>query len=294
MNDATLDSALASDPAAVAALFRSVGTTSGSGLSFVSTTSKTKASSGSTLNVNITQVSTKTTATGAVMSGTTSIPEVLTFKGGPFGTAGVTVSIAANSSLSDIISTINNDSRTKDLIVASNDGGRLKIESSRYGTPGRFTVESTIARGAGGSEIGTTGQTTSIDGLDVAGTINGEAATGSGQFLTGSDSSTTTAGLQIQYTGITTGAVGTVSLTKGIAAIYSERLDGYLDVTNGIFASSTNALQSTSDDFDKSITSLQTRLASQEAMLRQKFARMEQAMQQAQAQGQRFSAMAGR
>ena len=59
-----------------------------------------------------------------------------------------------------------------------------------------------------GCQGGGLGQGIHVEGF--AGTINGETATGAGQFLTGDTANATTSGLQIQYTGSSTGLVGTI------------------------------------------------------------------------------------
>ncbi len=64
-------------------------------------------------------------------------------------------------------------------------------------------------------------------GIDVAGTINGIAATGSGQFLTGADGSSAE-GLKIQVTGDSLGARGTLDFSQGYASQLSKLIDGFL------------------------------------------------------------------
>ena len=56
----------------------------------------------------------------------------------------------------------------------------------------------------------------SVDnGVDVAGTINGEAATGSGQILTGDDGENNVDGLVMKYTGTAEGLdVGDVKINS--------------------------------------------------------------------------------
>ena len=61
-------------------------------------------------------------------------------------------------------------------VTASDDGsGHLVLTNDSYGSSGSFTLTST--------GLGLTDET--VTGVDVAGTIGGEAATGSGQVLTG-------------------------------------------------------------------------------------------------------------
>jgi flagellar hook-associated protein 2 len=91
----------------------------------------------------------------------------------------------------------------------------------------RFTIQSTIYGNT--SQINVTAIDTNtaatlgftvVDGalgLDVAGTINGKAATGAGQLLTANAVTNNNAvGLSVKVTGTSTGARGTVNFTRGV------------------------------------------------------------------------------
>lgn len=292
LDSAILDTAIASKPGAIEKIFRTVGTVTGEGLSFVSSTNKSVASGSGNYAINITQAASKTSQTSAqALSGTTAISETLTFSGAALGT-NVAITLPPGKTAQQIADVINNDSRLKDTLSASVDNnGKLVFSGSRYGTAGQFSVISSAAAATDNSGIGTAGESTVVNGLDVAGTINGEVATGKGQFLTGNTGNSTTEGIQIMYTGAATGAVGSLQMTQGIASIFSDRLDSYTVTKSGLFDSSTNALQSQYDDLDTRVTDLQARMTVKEASLRAKFLRMEQAISAAQQQQQRFAAM---
>ncbi len=69
---------------------------------------------------------------------------------------------------------------------------KLMLTNNDYGSAGSFSVSANASLGiTGGTYVG----------LDVAGTINGETATGSGQTLTGAAGNANTAGLSVKYTG---------------------------------------------------------------------------------------------
>ncbi len=297
VDDNILTTRLNSDPAAFSRAFRSIGSVTGADVTFVSSTSKTVASGTGSYAINITQLATKTVATAnQAMSGVLAQNETLTFKGGPFGTTGVTLQVFAGQSIDQVIERINSNAQLKDYVVASKSGNTLQFTSTRFGTPGVFTVESDLAAGAGTTGIGTTGQSTVVNGVDLAGTINGEPATGSGQFLTGKDDLVTnprTAGLQIQYAGSTLGNVGTVSLSKGVAALFSERLDSYTALNTGLVSSVEAGLARQMEDIDDQVESLEALITSKEQRLRARFLAMEQAISLSQAQGQRLAAMLG-
>lgn len=296
-DESAFDTKFKSDPAMIAKLFQSSGTASGTGLTYVSSLSETIASGAGAYDVNITTVATKQVVTAKdALVGLTSGSENLTFSGGPFSATGVTLNIPPGKSLSEIVSLINNDSKTKDYVVASEVGGKLTLTASRYGTPGNFTVVSSVASGASSSGIGTAGEAAITAGVDVAGTINGEPATGSGQYLTGNSSAATnpkTNGLQVQYTGSVTGAIGSVRLVKGLAGSMNETVDKMLRATDGLFAATDTTMQSQIDDFNASIDRINLQLTAKEQALRDKFTRMESAISAAQAQSQRLAAMLG-
>ncbi len=292
---AVFDKALKADPMAVQKMFRAYGAGSTTDISYVGSTTETKASGTGSYSVNITQAATKQTVTAAAaLAGNTTTLEILSFTGGGFGSGSVSINIEAGRSLTDIVNQINADSKLKDLVTASQSSGKLVLTSNRFGTPGNFTVTSTLAAGGTNSGIGTTGQAVTVAGKDVAGTINGEPATGVGQFLTGASNATTnpkTYGLQIMYTGSATGQVGSLGFTKGLAALMNERLDSFTATTNGLLTANENALQAQIDDFDDTLANLDKQLTAKESNLRQKFLAMEQAISAAQQQQQRLSAM---
>lgn len=295
MDEATFDKAFLANPTAVSNLFRASGTGSNTALTFVSSSSDTVPSGPAGYAINITKVATKQTTTASTaMSGNLAAQEILTFTGGALGTTSKALIFSAGTSLESMVNQINSDSSLKDVVTASIEGGKLKMTASRFGTPGNFTVTSSLAAATNNSGIGTSGQATVVAGVDVEGTINGEPTTGSGQFLTAKTDKTTNAttnGMQIQYTGTTTGAVGNMVFTKGSAALLSTRVDNYLLTNTGLLSAAENSLQAQLDDFDDQIDSLEKTLVVREQQLRAKFLRMEQAISAAQAQGQRLTAM---
>lgn len=291
LDEAMLDTALTSSPDAVKNLLMATGSTSSASLKYVSSSSKTAPSAGAGYAVNITQIATKTVGlAGTAQTLANAGGEILSFSGSAFG--GQTIQLAADlgSTLSDLVNKINSDSRLKSEVVASIEGGVLKLESVRYGTPGRFTVTSNQAAANNNSGVGTTGVTVT-DGVDVAGTINGEAATGSGQFLLGNTGNTTTEGLQIQYTGNTLGSIGSVNYTRGIGSLMGFRLESFTDSVNGLITTTDKGLSDQISDLSSRIQNLSEILELRENTLRQKFAAMESAISSLQQQSQRLSAI---
>ena len=299
VDDTTFDKALADQPEAVRQLFQSTGTSSNADITYVSSTSKTK-SSASGHQISITQVATK----GSFLAGDTqtspsTVAEILNFGGTMFGSTGISLTLDIGSTLTTTVSKINSDTRLKDYLTASIVGGKLKLDSSRYGTAGRFTIASNQTATGSNSGIGPGGTGTMTDGLDVAGSIGLQSATGYGQFLTGDapDSVTGVAkntvaeGLQIQYTGTATGNVGNVQFSQGMGTLVSSAISVFTDGTNGIISATQKSIQDQIDTMDQQISEIKSSTDQKTTDLRARFAAMEAAMAKAQAQGQQLSAI---
>lgn len=290
-DDATLNKVLASNPETVAALFQSTGVATGANLSYVSSTSATKASGTGTYDVTITQLATKGTATANVAQTAPSVGEKLTFGGGLFGSTSYVLNIDAGATLSQTIDKINQDSKLKDLVFATQDSdGKLQLSSKKFGTSGNFTIFSNIAAANNNSGVGY-GGAVYANGVDIAGTINGQEATGTGQFLTAKSDTGKASGMQIQYTGTTLGSVGNIMFRKGVATQANEMVGAFTDGVNGLLSASDKTLQTQYDDVSKSIDRLNTRLTEQQNELKTKFAAMEQAIAAIQQQGSSLSAL---
>jgi flagellar hook-associated protein 2 len=291
LDSAKLEQVLASDSEGVRRLMMAVGDSTSNDLKFISSTSLTQNSGVAGYQVDVTQVATKGNILATIAQTIANTAgETLTFSGGLFNNTDYVLNVPIGATLSDLVSQINNDTKLKDLVVASIDGGgALKLESKKWGTNGNFGVTSNLAAANDNSGIGTTGGTVT-DGLDVAGTINGLAATGSGQFLTGG-AGTAIEGLQIQYLGSATGVVGTINFQRGVAAELSFSLNTFTDAVNGLLVTTDKTLQSQIDDIGDRITNMQERLKIRQAYLQQKFLAMERAVSSMQAQQAQLSAM---
>jgi flagellar hook-associated protein 2 len=139
------------------------------------------------------------------------------------------------------------------------------------------------AGGADGSaQLGIAANT--YAGVDVAGTIGGLPAIGSGRSLTGGSGGATD-GLAIKYTGTTTGAMGTLSFMLGAGGALFLAADSVARPGDGAISSQQDALQ-------RSITSLQTRadtvqqlLDRRRELLIKQYTAMEAAISRIQSQG---------
>lgn len=274
LDEAALTALVESDPDAVRRTMAVEGSATGAGLLFLGATARSKTLA-SGFVVDITQPATTSNVVSNLASGVWEEGETLTFSGDLFGTS-VEVTLSAGQDLASVVSQINNDSRLQGRVTASIEAGKLRLDGSRYGTPGRFSVVSNLEPKTTNSGIGAGGVVT--DGLDVAGTINGEEAEGRGQVLSGKKGNLTTEGVQAMYVGSSTGNVGTLSFSVGWAPRAIDRLLALTDSANGLMAAAEDALESQEADADAGIEDLEERLAIREQTLRRKFLAMEQAM----------------
>lgn len=290
-DEGKFNQAITQDLQGVMRLFTASGRTTDPNISFVSSTDKTKASPLGGYEVVITQAATHATATASVAQTAASTEtETLTFSGALFGNDPVNLIISAGSTQQDIVNQINNDSRLRNRVVASVENGKLVIRALNYGSASNFSVVSDKAAASNNSGIGTTA--IKAEGQDVQGTINGEPATGRGQFLTGNSDNPNTAGLQIRVTATTPGTYGRLHFTRGVADQVRLFARQVTDVVNGDIQNATNTLRDQMNAIDRQIESIREEVTRRRLMLREQFARMERAISQMQSQGARLAAFA--
>lgn len=162
-------------------------------------------------------------------------------------------------------------------ITASNDGSdHLILTHDSYGSSYSFTIDEDTDTG-----LWTGSQTTPVsvaNGLDVEGTINGEAATGSGQTLTGNSGETNVDGLVITYTGSATGLAGNVTLTLGIAELFDRTLFNITDSIEGYVGFKQESLQNSINSFGTQIEQMEDRLDRKMESMINRFVAMETAL----------------
>lgn len=123
------------------------------------------------------------------------------------------------------------------------------------------------------------------NGVDVSGTINGEAATGNGQTLTGKTGEANVAGLVVNYTGSAGGVdAGTVNLTFGVAELFHRALFHITDSIDGYVSVKQQSLQSNIKGFQTQMDAMNVRLERRQEEMINRFVRMEKALQQLQGQ----------
>ncbi|ARO88039.1 flagellar hook protein FliD [Nitrosospira lacus] len=148
--------------------------------------------------------------------------------------------------------------------VVSQAAGILSIMSARYGSASSVTIT------GGSAATGLLGASpASTAGVDVAGTVNGVAATGSGQTLAAAPGGVSE-GLRIAINGGALGARGTVSFSRG----YADQLNtlvGDLLTSDGIIASRTDGINASIKDIDRRQDDFTRRLEGIEARYRAQF-----------------------
>lgn len=170
-------------------------------------------------------------------------------------------------------------------ITASSSGNNLVLTNNQYGSSYGFSV-SYIGGGINNtSQLGITAQ--SYAGANVAGTINGETATGSGQILTGNSGNTNTDGLKIKvtYSSTVPASLGTIKLTLGVAESMNRKLDNMLNSVDGYITYRQKGLQTSIDNLQKQMDTLEERLVKERERLTNQYLNMEKSISRIQTLG---------
>ena len=228
----------------------------------------------------------------------------LTFTDDTTGESDLSITTTANNegggSLDFGTITASTEGRYDIFVTAENDGGNLKLTHSDYGSTNGFSAVSTVADIGDGNSSGIGNVLQEDYGVDVAGTINGESATGSGKLLTGDDGNENTDELRLQVN-LTPdelqaqGAIqGTVRLTLGVAERLENLLTSLTDSYEGTVSNRQNALQSQYDQVQSRMDRMEERLTRYQSRIELQFMGLEKAMSQITSQGNfLFSHLAG-
>jgi flagellar hook-associated protein 2 len=198
-----------------------------------------------------------------------------------------------NGLLTAIETAYSNQGTTVDAFIRD---GKIYVEDTTAGSSSISITLTCNNEGGGSLALGTFDQNTERDldlglingtvtGLNVAGTIGGEAATGSGLLLTGDDANVNTDGLAVSYTGTSNDInAGTIKLTIGIAELFDRALFNITDSIDGYVAFKQNSLQDRINDFADQIEEMEARLDKKMEMMINKFVLMELALSRLQNQ----------
>lgn len=270
-----LASAMTNNFSDIAGLFAAVGKPSDSLVSYKTVSSATLPGN---YAVSVSTLATQGNLLGAVdlTSATTVIDADTTVSATVDGTAATVALTAGSYSGSELASMIQSaingtsafSSTGKSVVAALNSSGFLSFNSNSFGSSSGVSLTSNTGTFA----TNFLGAANATAGIDVAGTINGLAATGSGQTLTSSTGDST--GLQIQINGGATGARGTVNYSQG----YAHKLNEFANTSLG----STGLLTGRLDGLSASVKSISqqkdvinARLVTIEARYRRQYTKLD-------------------
>lgn len=271
VNQTQLTSAMTNHFDDIASLFATVGKSTDSLVSYNNATSSTKAGN---YAINVAQTATQGKAVGAsavatpldIVSGINDVLDVVVNG----INASITLSPGSYSSAqalsTEMQSKINGVSALANLgvsVAIAENAGKFTLTSVNYGS----TSSVSIAGGTAASPLGLD-SSTPTDGLDVAGTIGGLTATGSGQLL--SAISGDALGLGILIKGGAIGDRGMLNYSQGYATSLNKWAASVLG-TDSIINARTEGIGRSITDIGKRRNEMETRLISIERRYRAEF-----------------------
>jgi flagellar hook-associated protein 2 len=273
LDSTVLQKALSNNFNDVAGLFATVGTTSDSLINYAGASTTTTPGHGA---VTVTQLATQGYTSGSAAAGLTITKDVndrlsvtvdglvsnVTLQAGTYTPAALAAQVQSVVNGSSTLITGNIG-----VSVTADNSGVLTMKSNQYGSHSNISVSNNAA-------ITLFGATPSIvTGKDVAGTIGGVDATGSGQFLTAAAGSGMT-GLKLQVTGGALGARGSVNYSQGYAFQFTKLVDDYVGST-GLISSRTKGINSTITSLKSQETGWQNRLLSIQNRYKKQFSALD-------------------
>lgn len=187
-------------------------------------------------------------------------------------TSSFSVQLEAGDTQGQVIDRLNSAFATQGVrLRAFAAAGILTIESTIPGADMRLEVNSAVAAAA--DSVGFGVGTLTSTGVDVAGTIDGQAASGSGGRLEITEGAL--AGLAINYTGTATGAVGTVTISTGAEGAFVDMVDELTSGSDSVLGVRTSAIQDQIDDMEARIIDKEEQVARIRARLEEQFAALE-------------------
>jgi flagellar hook-associated protein 2 len=284
LDESVLKTAVTDQTSAVADLLGRSAAVSTANASFVSGTDATVAG---TYAIDITTASAPAALSGAAFAALAS-SETLTIR---LGTASVNVTLATGATPTDVASAINAALNAAHVSArASVSAGALRIESVDHGASAVLGITSS-AVGADTTGLGVTaGVERTATGIDVAGTIGGQAGTGIGQLLSATVGAPK--GLTVRVGAGVTGAIGTVTYGGGVTGAVSNLL-GSTGLATVSLADSISSVNIKKTAYNEQIERIQDRLTRTEQRLRRQFTQLETSLALLRSQGSRLSAIIG-
>ncbi len=112
-------------------------------------------------------------------------------------------------------------------------------------------------------------------GQNIAGTIDGLDASGSGNVLTLNNAASNANGLEISYTGTTVPASATVTVNRGIASLIDGLTSEFTNSVTGTVTAQETGLQNTITSLNSTVSQMQNSINQQMATLQQEFITMD-------------------
>jgi flagellar hook-associated protein 2 len=293
VNSSALDEALQENLDDVMKLFTNYGSSSSGKITFLGASNATKASTSLGYAVKITQAAAKGYLTGTPVTDPSETPltisdsnNTIRLKVDGIVSEDIVLTNGTYTSFEDLAEEVQAKIDEDDNIgslgvnvsyIDTGETGFLKIESSSYGTASSVFIEA----GAPNSALVTLGLAlgTVTEGVDVAGTINGEPATGVGRLLTGKPDNKTTDGLQLQVdlldSELLNESEATVYMGKGVASRFDDLLDSLTKGSNGMLARKSSAINAQIDLIKTRIEQETSRLSIRREALVKKFYQLE-------------------
>jgi flagellar hook-associated protein 2 len=189
-------------------------------------------------------------------------------------TIGAGTYASADALAAELQSRINGNSAFADNgigVTVTASTGVLSITSNRFGSASKVGI------GAGAAADNLFGATpAAVAGVDVAGTIDGLPASGSGRTLIGASGSAVD-GLKLDIVGGTTGNRGTITVSQGYASRLQSLIDGFLG-DDGMLASRTDGINVTIKDLQQQEQAVNDQADAAEQRYRAQFTALDQLM----------------
>jgi len=271
LDAAKLNTAIDTNFDGIAALFAKAGKTGDSLVSYSTSTAKTQPGS---YAVSVSQLATRGSTLGSQAADLTIAAGIndqldLTLDG---KVVSITLAAAAYASAdalaAEIQSKINGAMEGSGSALVNHSGGVLSIASARYGS----ASQAAVTGGNGMASLLGALPVTSA-GVDVVGTINGVAASGNGQTLTGA-AGNASEGLALRIAGGALGARGTITFSQGYASQIGQYLGTVLG-DDGSLKTRTDGLDSNIKNLGQRQTQFETRLAQIEKRYRAQFSALD-------------------
>jgi flagellar hook-associated protein 2 len=257
------------DPEGLTRVFTQGGTASSQYVSFVSAGDRARAGS---YAVEITQAAEQANDLGLEGSWPIGSPPTVKVR---IGSTEVSYAIGASDTQTDVAAALNTRFANEGLALsASVSGTGIEIRTNGYGTAATFDV----------AWDGTNYVTHT--GVNVAGTINGETATGLGRQLSMPFSHSSLGGLALEITATAAGSLGTFDYQPGVGQRVVTSLLDATDVITGYITSTEKSLKSRVEFIDDKVASMEQRLTQYEARLKRQFSQLDATMGTLAQQGQ--------